>query len=282
MKKIFILLAALCCAATTSAQSIVRAGFYMDNGQAVLSNPMSTIYASVTVQTTHFTPGEFARYAQKLLGVRASLAEHTNTQILSTALYSTPFVTVPQHSATPVCDEVALPDYRISNRAMTLEQQAEAAAEMIFSLRRHRKELITGEAGENVFGAGLTSALAEIEAMEQQCLSMFYGTTTVKMDEYRYTLTPATGEANHILCRYREGVGVVPISDLSGTPIMVVITAEQVDTSSLPIATDRDKSKAEFAIAAKCKVELLCGTDPLASLDMPMFQFGKRVVLVTK
>jgi hypothetical protein len=37
----------------------------------------------------------------------------------------------------------------------TTEEQAAATAEMIFSLRKHRLDLITGEAGENVFGGGL-------------------------------------------------------------------------------------------------------------------------------
>ena len=53
---------------------------------------------------------------------------------------------------------------------LALEDAAREAANTIFSLRRHRIELITGEAGENVFGEGLKAALAEIERLEQSYL----------------------------------------------------------------------------------------------------------------
>ena len=63
MKKIFATVLMLCFAGALSAQSITRAGFYMDNGEAVLSNPKGSVTISVTVEKRHFTPGEFARYA---------------------------------------------------------------------------------------------------------------------------------------------------------------------------------------------------------------------------
>lgn len=52
---------------------------------------------------------------------------------------------------------------------------AQDAANAIFSLRRHRIDLVTGEAGENVFGAGLKAALEEIDRLEQEYLSLFLG-----------------------------------------------------------------------------------------------------------
>ena len=73
MKRIFVAIIMLAIAATVSAQSIARVGFYMEGGQAVCSNPQNSVTVSVTVEKEVFTPGEFARYAQKMLGVRASL-----------------------------------------------------------------------------------------------------------------------------------------------------------------------------------------------------------------
>jgi hypothetical protein len=91
------------------------------------------------VQTETFTPGEFARYAQKLLGVRASLAEHKQTKIVSASLYDAEPEGALVHSVNSTAESVVLPDFRMDNRAMTVEQQAAAAADMLFSLRRHRK-----------------------------------------------------------------------------------------------------------------------------------------------
>jgi hypothetical protein len=39
MKNIFVTVLMLCFAGAVSAQNITRAGFYMDNGQAVYANP---------------------------------------------------------------------------------------------------------------------------------------------------------------------------------------------------------------------------------------------------
>ena len=279
MKRIYIFIAALVVTASAFAQGVVRTGLYMENGAMVYSDPKSSVTVSVTVKSEKFTPGQFARYAQKLLGVRASLAEREQTSIISSEIYTTPPQTAPVNQASEPIVEVELPAYKVDNRVQSVEQQAAAAADMIFSLRRSRKELITGDAGENVFGAGLAAALAEIEAQEQQCLTMFYGTTTSSTVEYRYTITPTAADTNYIVARYRDGVGVVPTSDLSGDPIMVRFTPAEVDTSALPIAGEKDKVKAQVIVPAECGVDMLCGTVTLTSAQMTVYQYGKRVTI---
>lgn len=282
MKRIFIFVFALSVAVTLSAQSIVRSGFYIQDGTPVISNPESSVSLTITVEKSTFKPGVFARYAQKLLGVRASLAERTETKLSSVKLLAQEPATPPVSTISGGVEEVILPAFRIDNRAMTLEQQAEAAAELIFSLRRHRKELIMGEVGENVFGAGLAAALSQMDAMEQQCLTMFYGTTVTEVKESRFTIVPTSSEKNYIVCRYRENDGVLPLSDLSGEPVMVTFTPSKVNLLSLPVATDKDKVTSEYLIAADCKVELFMGTSSVATLDLPIFQYGKKVVLAVK
>lgn len=282
MKKILAFIVTLTLATTLSAQSLVRTGFYMENGNPVISNPQNSVTVSITVEKRSFIPGQFARYAQKMLGVRASLAERTETSIVAAELS----VQIPSGELVKVepqtVEGIELPPFRFDNRAMSAEQQAQAAADMIFSLRRQRKELISGDAGENVFGAGLKAALEYIEKTEKQCLDMFYGTNVRSVEQYRYTITPTASEKNYIVCRYREGVGILPLSDFSGDPIMVIITPTDGDTSSLPFATEKDKVRTEFLVAATCDIELLCGTDSLATLQMEMFQYGKKVVLSVK
>lgn len=282
MKKILAFIVTLTLATTLSAQSLVRTGFYMENGNPVISNPQNSVTVSITVEKRSFIPGQFARYAQKMLGVRASLAERTETSIvaaeLSEQIPSGELVKVEPQTV----EGIELPPFRFDNRAMSAEQQAQAAADMIFSLRRQRKELISGDAGENVFGAGLKAALEYIEKTEKQCLDMFYGTNVRSVEQYRYTITPTASEKNYIVCRYREGVGILPLSDFSGDPIMVIITPTDGDTSSLPFATEKDKVRTEFLVATTCDIELLCGTDSLATLQMEMFQYGKKVVLSVK
>ena len=282
MKRFFVAIIMLAIAATVSAQSIARVGFYMEGGQAVCSNPQNSVTVSVTVEKEVFTPGEFARYAQKMLGVRASLAEHTQTKVVGAAIYNEEPQTAPVNSVTEPRQLPTLPAYRTANRPMSVEQQAQAAADMIFNMRRVRRELIVGDAGENVFGAGLRAALEEINAMEQQCLDMFYGTTVTTVTEHRYTITPTADEKNYIVCRYRDGEGVMPVSNLSGDPVILTFNPAEVSVSSLPIAGEKDKVKQEFIIAADCGIELLLGTESLAEGRAMIYQYGKRVVLTIK
>ena len=265
MKHIFAFIFTLCCVATISAQGVVRTGLYAKDGAVVYSDPQSSVTVAVTVKSTIFTPGEFARYAQKMLGVRASLAEKRQSEIISAeVLCGDREVEVTKQTNTTAVESV-LPIYKSDNRAQSVEQQAAAAAEMIFAMRRSRKELISGD--------------AKIDAMEQQCLDMFYGTTTTTIERKVFHLTPNASEKNYILARYRDGVGFLPIDELSGEPIMVCFTPQSVDTSAMPLATEKDKNKGQFIVPAACKVELLLGTQTLDELSMPIYQYGQRVVL---
>ena len=279
MKKFFVAIFMLTLAVTVSAQSITRKGFYMDGDKAVNDNPKNSVTVCIIVERQVFTPGEFARYAQKMLGVRASLAEHAQTKILSATICTEEPKTEPVNSVTAGAKTSVLPVYRTDNRPMSAEQQAQAAADMVFAMRKVRKELITGDAGENVFGAGLKSALEEIAASEQQCLDMFYGTTTTTVNEYRYTITPTADETNYLVCRYREGEGVLPLSNLSGDPLILSVTPDEISVAGLPVATPKDKVKKEFWITPSCTLTLLLGTETLDQCTTEIYQYGKSVML---
>ena len=85
---------------------------------------------------------------------------------------------------------------------LALEDAAREAANTIFSLRRHRIELITGEAGENVFGEGLKAALAEIERLEQSYLELFLGKRVVTTETRRYVVYPQSDKKQYICLLY--------------------------------------------------------------------------------
>ena len=67
-----------------------------------------------------------------------------------------------------------------------LQTAARNAAAAIFSLRKHRLDLISGEAGENVFGAGLPVALERLDRLEQEYLELFLGRRVVTTETRRF------------------------------------------------------------------------------------------------
>lgn len=285
MKKLLLLTLALCGAAAVSAQNVARTGVYhAADGETVVGVPQSVLAVELRIGERVFTPGIYARYAQKYLGVRASLTSRVETSILSASVAlvdSAPVrVNVPQPDG-ETTEAATLPSNRMNNRAVSPEEQASATADMIFSLRKHRVDLITGESGENVFGAGLSAALDEIARLEKEYLEMFYGSTVVGEHAERFYIVPSRGENNYILCRYRDGAGVVPLSDLSGEAVMLHIEpSATVNTDGLDVADAKEKNKIGCVVANDAECTLLCGTRELAKISLPLYQYGERVYLV--
>ena len=87
MKRVVVLMVALCFAVALPAQELARAGV-CDAGEikTFAGNPRSVVAVELRVEQQQFTPGVYARYAQKYLGVRASLASRTYTRIFSASL----------------------------------------------------------------------------------------------------------------------------------------------------------------------------------------------------
>lgn len=284
MKRIVILVLALCGTVSLSAQTLARAGVCEGGDIKIFAgNPKSTIAVELHVEEQQFTPGVYARYAQKYLGVRASLAERTETRIVSASITSVdtaPTSITAEQPAGKSAESMALPSNRMNNTALSLEQQAAATADMIFSLRKHRIDLITGETGENVFGAGLRSALDEIARLENEYLAMFYGTSVETERTERFAVVPSQEKTDYLLCRYRAGEGVVSVADLAGEAVLLhIVPAEAVDIAGLPIADAKAKVKSEYVVANQAQCTLLCGTNELAKITLPVFQYGKTVYL---
>lgn len=261
MKRIFAILALIAIATTGAAQNITKAGLYYKQGDAVVTeNEPIAVNVTVRVATEQFTPGVYARYAQKYLGKRATLSEYSSIELLEVKMArgvaEQPKVVVEQEPYT-----LPLPLNRMSATAQTNEEQAAATAQMIFSLRKHRLELITGEAGENVFGAGLKAALDEIARIEKECLDMFYGAKSISEESYTFNIVITPDKNEYMVCRFSDNAGVVGAEDLSGKPIVIKVeTAPHKEYSDLLLPLGpKDKVSADYIIVPQSKCMLIVG-----------------------
>ena len=278
MKKIFAILALVGIATVGVAQNI-KAGLYDKQGNAIVveAEPI-VVNITLRVATEHFAPGVYARYAQKYLGKRATLSEYSSIELLDGCLAlgsaekAAPQVVAEAYS-------LPLPINRTSATAQTNEEQAAATAEMIFSLRKHRLDLITGEAGENVFGAGLKAALDEIARMEKECLDMFYGakTTTDQIHTFNITLSPDKTE--YLVCRFSDDAGVVPTDDLSGKPIVLKVETEKhKEYPQLQPLGPKDKVSAEYIIVPQSRCSLIIGAELKGVVEFASPLYGAKTV----
>ncbi|WP_294598198.1 DUF4831 family protein [uncultured Rikenella sp.] len=171
-----------------------------------------------------------------------------------------------------------LPVNRTSMVEKSTEQLAADAANAIFTLRKRRFDLVTGEMGEHVFGAGLPAALKEIDRLEAEYLSLFIGKRYTQRIVRTYSVLPSD-KGTAIVCRFSPTKGVVPDTDLSGRPLVIEMTAEGAGTAGNAARgtvgnAKKGSANLPYRIPSVQIVKLVDGTEELARERIPVFQMG--------
>ncbi len=289
MKTVFFALALLLCGGAVAQNPyIALQGASDSEAGVVVSQPRTLIGVDVTVERDVTLCGPYARYAQKFLGVRAPLTDKTTWSVKSASVsllsereaFGAPDLAGPQsQSMIHAADEEAFARIQPDKTDMTapaLEDAARAAANTIFSLRRHRMELITGEAGEHVFGEGLEAALSEIERLEQAYLELFLGKRTVSSQTRRFVVWPQADKKQYIVCRFSATDGLLPESDLSGDMVLLQVEPEAAQTVGLEAGIKvRDVVACRVAASTTCTV--ICGGREYGRTVLPVFEYGRTI-----
>ena len=294
MKRFLLIIAMCVCALQSWAQQnqgIQSSGVVQMTDDVRFCLPVTAVWVDVQVVETRTIVGPYARYAQNLLGLTVPVVNKSQWQIADVKLdyklseYATdvkPLAVEPVASAeSSLLDEggfAKLSVDRMSSAVSTEKNMARDAAERIFEIRKCRYGLITGELGENVFGAGLEAALDELRMMENQLLELFVGKRVVNTKTVRYVVDAS--RKSSIVCRFSDSAGVMPDGDLSGKPVVVKFTPIESDSVALsvPIKGSVDR----FAIATKMNVTVSSEQTVYAERIMPVFQQGYTIVEVPK
>ncbi len=299
MKKsiLCILVAAACLGATNMlAQNVKIAplGLSSVDGKMVYNNPTTEIVVDVCVRHDVTVPGPYARYAQRYFDAVAPLAEKSSYTLLEARLNYTDtdapeLLTIPalldgekdvhNHTRSELGFVAVSPD-RLSSVSKSEDELAAETASAIFSLRQARMELITGRAGENVFGAGLKAALDEIDRLEEEYLSLFFGKEYSVTEWRRFSFLPAEGEGTHVVCRFSSEIGVVDSSDLSASPVVVEFRPVGLAAGAIPPVPVVDNRRAEAPRTTMVRVadlvdcRVMSGRTVLAERRIPIYQLG--------
>lgn len=292
MKRHIMIMAAMMLAGTAAAQNytITRAAAYESQGSVVLPDLTTTLAVDLTVTTERVIAGPYARYAQKYLGVRAPLSDKTTHEITAAevALLGSE-AAYPVAGPLPGARETAagfdgsptefakiLPD-RMSSANVDTENAARAAANEIFKLRRQIRDLVTGETGENVFGAGLKVALDELHALERAYTELFLGKHVVTTETRRYTVNPVADRTSYIVCRFASQTGLLPSTDITGDVVLLQIrpTGEPA-VQGLREASSKERS-VKMRVADNSVCTVVVNSYDIAQTVLPIFVFGKDV-----
>lgn len=282
--KLLVVVVAIALAVDASAQQVVkkRIGVYKESGNVVIAEATTTLAVDVAVQHETFTPGIYARYAQKLLGSRAPLVERDEYRILSADVAIIEDAThyasdEKQINIEAMEDAGSLPVAvdRLSSAERSAEVAAKEAAEQIFSLRRARLDLVSGEFGDGVFGGGLESALKEIDRLEREYLALFYGTRSVTTTAERFYVAVSESQPTTIVARFSPEKGLVAKSDLTGDIILVTITPSQMSYPQSDV-----KGTVAYRYANNSDVAVAYGNEILARRILPIYEFGATVMFL--
>ncbi len=285
MKKIFTILLAVVfvsLACDASAQQVVkqRIGTYKESGNVVISEATTTLVVDLTVECEEFEAGVYARYAQKYFGKRASLVSRVTYALVggdvavldAPSYYATPANGL-NESAVIAGDEVMID--RLTSDELSQEQAAKQAAERIFELRTARQDIILGEYGDGVYGAGLEAALREIDRLESEYLKLFYGTRTVTTTSHRYIVPVSADIPNQVIARFNSDEGLLAKDNVAGDIVMVAITPSEMSYPESNI-----KGTVAYRYANNATVVVSFAQDALARRVLPIFEFGETVYFV--
>lgn len=234
MKKAYIIMmvmAVMSLSTEVMAQQIVkqRIGTYKESGNVVVSEAATTLAVDLTVECEEFEAGPYARYAQKFLGKRASLISYTSYDIVAADVAVAAAADYYAPVAPTTCSEEVRPGDVISvDRSSTEEQSTEnaarEAAERLYELRTTRQDIILGEYGDGVYGAGLEAALREIDRLESEYTALFFGTRTVTTTHHRIALQVSAESPNSVIARFNSEEGLLDKDNVAGDIVMVTIT----------------------------------------------------------
>lgn len=285
MKKIFtILLAAVfvSLACDASAQQVVkqRIGTYKESGNVVVSEATTTLVVDLTVECEEFEAGVYARYAQKYFGKRASLVSRMSyalvggdVAVLDAPSYYAAPANIVTESVVTAGDKVMVD--RLAADELTQEEAAKRAAERIFELRAARQDILLGEYGDGVYGAGLEAALREIERLESEYLKLFYGIRTVTTTTHRYTMPVSADMPNNVIARFNSEEGLLAKDNVAGDIVMVSVTP-----SEMSYPASNPKGTVAYRYANNANVTVSFAQEVLARRVLPIFEFGETVYFV--
>ena len=297
MKRILsvLALAIMACSAASAQNNIYRAvvgPYQAADGNIVVADPSTTIVVDLTIEKEQTIVGPYARYAQKYLDVRGSLVDKTTYAVKDANLTvmacdgmiksgeTSPATVSVESYMNPVAEFPKVLPNRLSMSPTTIEDAASQAAQAIFTLRKKRMELITGDAGENVFGGGLQDALKALEAQEQAYLELFLGkkVTTVYTERF---IVPMTGTESYTIAKLSSSAGLEAATAANGTEIKLTVKGSGVTPklNSIPEIDPKDKTAIMVRLADNATCAVSVGDKMVGSAILPVFELGRTAYI---
>jgi hypothetical protein len=160
----------------------------------------------------------------------------------------------------------------------SLEKRAEESANMIFRLRAKRLEIITGETDATFSGDALRAAIDEINRLEDEYLSLFFGKTRTTFQKMSFDVVPDVTNDKQIYIAFRlsETQGLLPSNNLSGRPIVLELVSER-RAESLNMDMTSSKGRVIYRKPLLMNARLMDGQNMIMQSRVPVYQLGSTM-----
>jgi len=168
---------------------------------------------------------------------------------------------------------------------LTLEEQAEEAANFIIKIRKRRFKLMSGQYDVFPEGVALQYAVENLTILEKEYLALFIGKF---VDEeynatYRYVPHSTPSGTPHLLFKFSSESGLTPASHPTGEPVFLELkkkdTTDLIDnlTYKEPVEGVEEVKPLFYRIPDVVNIRITNGDNVLAEKDVMVYQFGQIV-----
>ena len=162
----------------------------------------------------------------------------------------------------------------------TPEMKAQEAADMVLKARRERFNISTGNTDATFSGEALGAAIAELDRVEKEYLTLFTGYTVSREQSGSFDIVPSAGTRRQQYPAFRlngkEGI----VSEGPGTIYYLEFDPEEI--SDVAAAVRESKNVVHYRIPAACHVRLTSGGRTLFESRIPVYQLGVEALYPLK
>lgn len=152
----------------------------------------------------------------------------------------------------------------------TLEMKAKEAADLILKARKERFNISIGNTDATFSGEALGAALAELDRVEKEYLTLFTGYTVSREQKGSFDVVPSSSakKQQYLAFRLSDRDGLVP--DGPGMPYYLEFEPEEITEP----AARETKNSVHYRIPAACLARLTSGGKTLFVSRFPVYQLG--------
>jgi len=170
---------------------------------------------------------------------------------------------------------------------LTLEQQAEEAANFIIKIRKRRFKLMSGQYDVFPEGIALQYAVENLTILEKEYVALFVGKYKDEYYKVSYRFIPEKDPPPrpHVLFRFSTEFGLLSVNDLTGKPVLLEIAKHGTttiidDLTYKPVEEGEEDIKPLFyRIPEVAGLRIIDEKKVLAEKDILIYQFGQIVRL---